>query len=132
MSYQTLIPKVFYADLAIGRDLFVDGLGFEVLHDDGDFVVVGRDGCKLYLVEDAEYAAKDRPELGIETDDIDAVYADVAGRRPDLLHPTYPRGGGIVRRRHRAARVRCARVRGARCHHGRRGVSRLELSRPGW
>ena len=91
MSYQTLIPKVFYADLAIGRDLFVDGLGFEVLHDDGDFVVVGRDGCKLYLVEDAEYAAKDRPELGIETDDIDAVHRELSARAPERLHPNLPR-----------------------------------------
>lgn len=100
--YNTLIPKVFYADLAVGRDLFADGLGFEVLYDDGDFVIVGRDGCKLYLVQSAEFAAKDRPELAIETDDIDAVYADIAGRRPDLLHPTYPAGGGIVRREYGA------------------------------
>ncbi|MFT3969434.1 MAG: hypothetical protein QM695_03915 [Micropruina sp.] len=100
--FRTLIPKVFYADLAVGRDLFVDGLGFEVLHDDGDFVVIGRDGCKLYLVQDIAFAAKDRPELAIETDDIEAVYADIAGRRPDLLHPTYPRGGGIIRREYGA------------------------------
>ena len=100
--FKTLIPKVFYADLNVGRDLFVDGLGMAVVHDDGDFVVVERDGCKLYLVQDAEYAAKDRPELGIETDAIDAIHADIAARRPDLLHPTYPAGGGIVRREYGA------------------------------
>lgn len=100
--FRTLIPKVFYADVAVGRDLFVDGLGFRITHDDGDFVVVERDGCKLYLVEDADFAAKDRPELAIETSEIDAVYADIAARRPDLLHPTYPAGGGIVRREYGA------------------------------
>lgn len=100
--FKTLIPKVFYADLNVGRDLFVDGLGMAVVHDDGDFVVVEREGCKLYLVQDAEYAAKDRPELGIETDAIDAIHADIAARRPDLLHPTYPAGGGIVRREYGA------------------------------
>ncbi|HVK44086.1 MAG TPA: hypothetical protein VM429_04190 [Micropruina sp.] len=100
--FKTLIPKVFYADLNVGRDLFVDGLGMAVVHDDGDFVVLERDGCKLYLVQDAEYAAKDRPELGIETDAIDAIHADIAARRPDLLHPTYPAGGGIVRREYGA------------------------------
>jgi hypothetical protein len=87
----TLIPKVFYADLSIGLDLFVDGLGMEVLHRDDDLVVLGRDRIKVYLVESEEYAAKDRPELGIETDDIDAVYAEIAGRRPDLLHPNVSR-----------------------------------------
>lgn len=96
--FKNLIPKVFYADLAVGRDLFIDGLGMTVMHDDGDFVVVEREGCKLYLVESAEYAAKDRPELGIETDAIEEIYADLSVRRPDLLHPTYPAGGGIVRR----------------------------------
>jgi hypothetical protein len=87
----TLIPKVFYADLEIGLDLFVDGIGMEILHRDGDLVVAGRDRIKVYLVENEEYAAKDRPELGIETDDIEAVYADIAARRPDLLHPNLRR-----------------------------------------
>lgn len=86
-----LIPKVFYSDISVGLDLFVAGIGMHVLHRDGDLVVLSRDQAKLYLVEDAEYAAKDRPELAIETDDIEAVYADIAARRPDLLHPNLNR-----------------------------------------
>jgi hypothetical protein len=82
-----LIPKVFYSDIAVGLDLFVDGLGMRVLHDENGFVIAERDRIKVYLVEDAEYAAKDRPELSIETDDIEGVYADISSRRPDLLHP---------------------------------------------
>jgi hypothetical protein len=85
-----LIPKVFYADVTVGLDLFVDGIGMDLLHRDDDLIVAGRDQVKVYLVEDAEYAAKDRPELAIETDSIDDVYADIAGRRPDLLHPNLP------------------------------------------
>jgi hypothetical protein len=90
-----LIPKVFYADVEVGLDLFVEGIGMDVLHRDDDLVVLARDQAKLYLVEDAEFAAKDRPELAIETDDIDAVYTDVAARRPDLLH----RNGSRVERK---------------------------------
>ena len=82
-----LIPKIFYVRIADGLDLFVDGLGFRVLHQDETLVVIERDGAKAYLVEDAEFAAKDRPELAIETDAIEALYDDIAGRRPDLLHP---------------------------------------------
>ena len=82
-----LIPKVFYADLSIGLDLFAGGIGMTVLHRDDSLAVLARDQAKVYLVQDAEYAAKDRPELAIETDDIDAVYTDIRQRRPDLLHP---------------------------------------------
>jgi hypothetical protein len=82
-----LIPKVFYADLSAGLDLFVGGVGMTVVHRDEDLAVLARDQAKVYLVQDAEHAAKDRPELAIETDDIDAVYADIHRRRPDLLHP---------------------------------------------
>ena len=85
--FQNLIPKIFYADIEVGLDLFVRGLGFEVLHRDHDLVVIARDGAKAYLVRNAEWAAKDRPELGIDTDDIDAVYAEVSRRAPELLHP---------------------------------------------
>jgi len=83
-----LIPKVFYADIAVGLDLFVDGIGMEILYRDDDLVVLSKDRAKLYLVQDAEYAAKDRPELSIETDEIDAIHADIRARRPDLLHPS--------------------------------------------
>ena len=68
-----LIPKIFYHLMTDALDLFVSGLGFDVLHQDGTLAVVGRDGAKAYLVESAEFAAKDRPEISTP--------------RPDLLHP---------------------------------------------
>lgn len=86
-----LIPKVFYSDIAVGLDLFADGIGMDVLYRGDDLVVLSKDRAKVYLVEDAEHAAKDRPELSIETDDIDAVHADISARRPDLLHPNLTR-----------------------------------------
>lgn len=82
-----LIPKVFYDDLQTGLDLFVEGIGMAVLHQDAQLVVAGRDACRVYLVKEADLAAKDRPEITIETDTIEAVYADISARRPDLLHP---------------------------------------------
>ena len=86
-----LIPKVFFDDMEDGLDLFVNGLGFEVLHRDGTLAVVARDGAKAYVVESPEYAAKDRPEIAIETDTIESLFAEISGRRPDLLHPNLPR-----------------------------------------
>ena len=82
-----LIPKIFYASLGDGLDLFVDCLGFKVGHQDGKLVVVERDGAKAYLVEDAEFAAKDRPEITIETDSIDELYEEIHTKRPEMLHP---------------------------------------------
>jgi hypothetical protein len=88
---QRLVPTVFYADVAVGLDLFRDGLGMQVVHEDGGFFVLERDGAKVQLSENAEAAAhSERPELGLETDDIDAFHAEVSGRRPDLLHPNLP------------------------------------------
>lgn len=86
------VATVFYADLTVGLDLFADGLAMSTVHRDGDLVVLERDGAKIQLVENAEAARhSERPELGLETDDVDAVFADVSARRPDLLHPNLPR-----------------------------------------
>jgi len=82
-----LVPKIFYDRLADGLDLFVDGLGFAVRYRDENMAVVERDMAKAMIVESPEFAAKDRPEIGIETDTVDALYAEISGRRPDLLHP---------------------------------------------
>ena len=70
-----------------GLDLFVGGMGFEVLHQDGELAVVGRDGAKAYVVASAE----DRPEIAIETDTIEEIYQEISTKRPDLLHPNVPR-----------------------------------------
>ena len=82
-----LIPKVFFNHMSEGLDLFVGCLGFAVLHQDEDLAVVARDGAKAYIVESPEFAAKDRPEIAIETDSIEALYAEIVARRPEMLHP---------------------------------------------
>jgi hypothetical protein len=82
-----LVPKVFYDRLEQGLDLFVDGMGFTLRYRDDDMAIVERDTAKAMIVQSPEYAAKDRPEIGIETDTIDELYAEISARRPDLLHP---------------------------------------------
>jgi hypothetical protein len=84
---QRLIPKIFYNQLSEGLDLFVECLGFEVLYRDEKLAVVSRDGAKAYVVESAEYAAKDRPEIALETDTIHELFAEITARRPEMLHP---------------------------------------------
>lgn len=85
--FKNLIPKIFYDRLQDGLEFFVDGLGFQVLYQDADMAVIGRDGAKAYIVRSSEYAAKDRPELAIETDDVDAIFKEMSARAPHLLHP---------------------------------------------
>lgn len=82
-----LIPKVFYADINVGLDLFVRCLGFQLLYQDESISVLGRDGAKVYLMQDAGLAALDRPELAIETDNIDEIYREIEERAPEVLHP---------------------------------------------
>ena len=87
MTFHNLIPKIFYARLEDGLAFFADALGFTVLYQDADMAVVARDGAKAYLVENAEWAARDRPELAIEVDDTAAAHAELAARAPQRLHP---------------------------------------------
>ena len=58
-----LIPKIFFDRLEDGLDLFVNCLGFTVLHKDDALAVAGREGARAYVVESAEYAAKDDRRL---------------------------------------------------------------------
>ena len=91
MKLLKLIPNIFYADIKVGLHLFVECLGFSIGYDDlkGEepFCVVNKDGLAAHLIESAEFAEKDRPELRIETDDIEALYKHVSTGFPALLHP---------------------------------------------
>ncbi len=86
-----LVPKVFYNKMDEGLDLFVNCMGFKVLYQERTLAVVGRDGAKAYIVESPEFAAKDRPEIAIETDNIYEIYDEISARRPEMLHPNLPK-----------------------------------------
>lgn len=85
--FKNLIPKIFYEHLQDGLKFFVDGLGFKVLYQDASLAVIARDGAKAYIMQSPECAALDRPELAIDTDDVDAIYRELSQRCPELLHP---------------------------------------------
>ena len=82
-----LVPNIFYNRLSEGLDLFVTCLGFKVLHQDATLAVVERDGAKAYIIESPEFAAKDRPQIAIETDTIDELYREISSKSPEMLHP---------------------------------------------
>jgi len=94
MKLNKVIPKIFYSDIKTGLDLFVECLGFEVKYSEpgGDhpFYIVDRDGVTLFLQEDDEFAKKDRPEIRIDTDDIEALHAELTERHVKLFHPNLP------------------------------------------
>ena len=85
------VPKIFFHRMAEGLDLIVNCLGFKALYQDNSLAVVGKDGAKPCVVESPEYAAKDRPEIAIETDNIDEIYRDIHAGRPDVIPPNLPR-----------------------------------------
>lgn len=87
MALVTVIPKLFYAEIKVGLHLFIDGLGFKISYEDNSLKIVERDGVTVQLVEDEEYAKKDRPEIRIVTDNIEALYKEVKQSHPELLHP---------------------------------------------
>ena len=82
-----LVPNIFYNRLSEGLELFVTCLGFKVLHQDATLAVVERDGAKAYIIESPEFAAKDRPQISIETDTIDELYREISSKSPQMLHP---------------------------------------------
>lgn len=91
MKFTKLIPNLFYEDIHVGLKLFVDCLEFNMVYDDlkadRPFCALAKDKLRIHLIQDEEYAVKDRPELRLETTNIDAVYKQVKNKFPELLHP---------------------------------------------
>ena len=92
MKFNKLVPNVFYADAKTGLRTFVDCLGFKIGYDDlqseeQPFCTLEKDDLCLHLIQSKEFAEKDRPELRLETDNIEEVYQHVSGKFPELLHP---------------------------------------------
>jgi hypothetical protein len=94
MKLTKVIPQVFYSDINVGLRLFVECLGFKIVHADKPpqrpFYIIERDGVTLLLVEDAVFAEKDRPQLRLETDDIETLHAEIKSKKMGLFHPNLP------------------------------------------
>ncbi|HWB56140.1 MAG TPA: VOC family protein [Gaiellaceae bacterium] len=103
MTMTQTIPALPVRDAAAAVAFYRDRLGFEVLHHDGGFAVVGRDEAVLHLWEAGDESWRERDSVDrpvrsgaesfiagtascrIRVDDVDALYAEMAVA--DVLHP---------------------------------------------
>lgn len=95
MHFIKLVPNIFYRDIKSGLKTFVDCLEFTIGHDElkseNPFCVVEKDGLRINLFQNSEYAAKDNPEFRLVTNNIEEVYRKVSEKFPELLHPNLSR-----------------------------------------
>ncbi len=92
MTFTKLIPNIFYVDISVGLQLFVNCLGFEIAYnnfkaEEDPFCILKKDGLAIHLLQNEEFALRDRPELRLETESIEDAYEAVYKSYPNLLHP---------------------------------------------
>lgn len=91
MNFSKLVPNIFYADIHVGLNLFIDCLEFTIgynnLESENPSCIAEKDGLGVFIIQSKEFAEKDRPELRLQTDSIDDVFSKVKSKYPALLHP---------------------------------------------
>lgn len=91
MKFDKLVPNIFYSDIKIGLDLFINCLEFTIGYDDlkseHPCAVADKDNISVFLIQSKEFAEKDRPEIRLQTKDIEEVFDKVNTTHPALLHP---------------------------------------------
>ena len=103
MKLSQTIPALPVRHAGTAVDFYRDRLGFEVLHHDGGFAVLGRDEAVLHLWEagDESWTERDTIERPVRSgaesfiagtascrivvEDVDELYEEM--RRSDVLHP---------------------------------------------
>lgn len=97
------IPAMPVRDAATAVDFYRDRLGFEVLHHDGGFAVLGRDEAVVHLWEASDESWRERDSIErpvrsgaesfiagtascrIRVEGVDELYEELRGS--DVLHP---------------------------------------------
>lgn len=91
MHFTKLVPNIFYKDINSGLKTFVDCLQFVITHNELNvaqpFCVLGKDGLRINLFQNKEYAGEHHPEFRLVTENIEEVYERVKTHYPELLHP---------------------------------------------
>lgn len=91
MKFTKLIPNIFYTDISVGLQLFVNCLQFEIVYNDlkaeDPFCIIKKDNLVIHLLQNEEFAKRDRPEIRLETESIEEAYETIFKSYPNLLHP---------------------------------------------
>ncbi|MDI9312294.1 MAG: hypothetical protein QM535_18945 [Limnohabitans sp.] len=91
MNFTKLVVSVFYANISDGLKLFVDCLQFSIEHQDlktsQPYCVLQKDGIRIMVFQDQLLAKEHYPELRLETNNIQEVFAQISASHPHLLHP---------------------------------------------
>ena len=91
MYFTKLVPSIFYKDVQVALNTFVECLeftiGHEELNSDNPFCVLEKDGLSVMIFQNEEYAEKAHPEFRLVTNNIEEVYQRVSTQFPELLHP---------------------------------------------
>ncbi len=91
MNFLKLVPSLFYINIFDGLKLFVDCLQFTIEHEDlknaQPYCVLEKDGIRIMIFQDEQLAKEHNPELRLETQNIEEVYAKVSASHFHLLHP---------------------------------------------
>ena len=91
MKFSKLVPSVFYTNISDGIILFVDCLQFSIEHQDlkasQPYCVLIKDGIRIMVFQNEQLAKEHYPELRLETNNIEEVYATVSVSHPHMLHP---------------------------------------------
>lgn len=95
MNFSKLVPSVFYIDITDGFKLFVNCLKFTIEHQDltasQPYCVLGKDRIRIMVFQDEQLAKEHYPEMRLETNNIEEVYAEVSASHSHLLHPNLNR-----------------------------------------
>ena len=91
MNFTHLVPNVFYVDIAVGIETFVECLGFKISYEELNsrhpFCVVAKDGLRVNLFQDLNLAKEHNPEFRLVTNNIEEVFLKISTSHPSLLHP---------------------------------------------
>ena len=91
MTFQKLVPNVFYTDINEALKLFVDCLEFTIGHNElksnHPFCVIEKDGLRINLFQDERLAKEHNPEFRLVTNNIEEVYKKVSITHSKFLHP---------------------------------------------
>lgn len=80
-------PKLPMRDRELTRNFYLNKLGFRVIGDYGDYLMIGMDNIEIHFFEFRELDPRENyGQVYIRTDDIDSLYQTLLGNNAEI-HP---------------------------------------------